>query len=507
LGAIAGLTSKRGENVSAKIIKMLVEMKHRGLDSACILINNEAKRAEKPDEIDLYGLKGHTALGNVQFIISAKESYSQPLEDCTERLKLIIDGEIDNDREIKLGLLNHHFHTAVNSEAIVHLVEKNYAKDLAQAIRTSLPNLLGAYAFAIYDGREIVAVRDPVGVKPLYFGESNELAAFASERKALWKLGIRNVRALAPGEILSLSRERCQTSEGIHLVRPAVKSLAEEEAATKLKESLYEAVRRKLRGFQNVAVAFSGGVDSAIIAKLVAALGAKVTLYTVGFQGSYDIMAAAETAKSLDFKHVVRLLTLKDVEEYLPKVVYAIENADPMKIEIGLPLFVTAENARLDGIRVIFSGQGSDELFGGYSRYLRVLEQYGYDGLQDRLWRDIIEISEVNLQRDDAVTMANGIELKVPFLDVDVIHRAMTIHSALKIQDKTDKLRKRVLRKTAEMLEVPSEAVERPKKAVQYGSGINKAIERLAIKNGYKHLEAYLKAVFDQVFANTHAKL
>jgi asparagine synthase (glutamine-hydrolysing) len=203
----------------------------------------------------------------------------------------------------------------------------------------------------------------------------------------------------------------------------------------------------------------------------------------------------------------VRLLTLKDVEEYLPKVVYAIEDANPMKIEVGLPLFVTAENARLDGIRVIFSGQGSDELFGGYSQYLRVLEQGGYDGLQDRLWRDIIEISEVNLQRDDAVTMANGIELKVPFLEIDVINMAMTIHPALKIQDQTDKLRKRVLRKTAEMLEVPTEAVERPKKAVQYGSGVNKAIKRLAIKNGYKNSEAYLKAVFDQVFANTFAKL
>jgi len=503
LGAIAGLISKQGANVSAEIIKMLVEMKHRGLDSACILINNEAKLAEKPDEIDLYGLEGHTALGNVQFAVSVKESYGQPLEDCTGKLKLIIDGEIDNDWEIKRDLSSHHFHTTVNSEAIVHLVEKNYAKDLAQATRTSLPNLLGAYAFAIYDGREVVAVRDPVGVKPLYFGESNELVGFASERKALWKLGIRNVMALAPGGILSLSRKGCQTSEGIHLVRPAVKSLTAEEAASKLKESLYEAVRRKLRGFQNVAVAFSGGVDSVIIAKLVAALRAKVTLYTVGFQGSYDIMAAAETAKSLDFEHVVRLLTLKDVEEYLPKVVYAIEDADPMKIEVGLPLFVTAENARLDGMRVLFSGQGSDELFGGYNRYLRVLEQYGYDGLQDRLWRDIIEISEVNLQRDDAVTMANGIELKVPFLDVDVIHMAMTIHPALKIQDQTDKLRKRVLRKTAEMLEIPSEAVERPKKAVQYGSGVDKAIKRLAMKNGYKHLEAYLKAIFDQVFADS----
>jgi asparagine synthase (glutamine-hydrolysing) len=481
---------------------MLVEMKHRGLDSACILINNEAKRAEKPDEIDLYGLVGHTALGNVQFTMSGKESYSQFLEDCTGRLKLIIDGEIDNDREIKSGLLNHRFQTTVSNEAIVHLVEKNYAKNLVQAIRTSLPNLLGGYAFAIYDGKEVVATRDPVGVKPLYFGENNELIGFASERKALWKLGIRNVKTLAPGGILSLSMEGCQTSEGIHLIRPAVKSLTAEEAASKLRETLYEAVRRKLKGFQNVAVAFSGGVDSAIIAKLIAALGAKVTLYTVGFEGSYDVMAATQTAKSLNFNHVVRLLTLKDVEEYLPKVVYTIEDADPMKIEIGLPLFATAEKARSNGIGVIFSGQGSDELFGGYSRYLRVLEEYGYDGLQNKLWQDILEISEVNLQRDEAVTTANGVELKVPFLDVNVIHIAMTIHPSLKIQDQNDKLRKRVLRKTAEMLEIPSEAVKRPKKAVQYGSGVDKAIKRLAIKNGYKHIAAYLKAVFDQVFAD-----
>jgi asparagine synthase (glutamine-hydrolysing) len=502
LGAIAGLISKLGGNVTAKIIEMLTEMKHRGLDSACILINNEVKLAEKPDEIDLDGLVGHTALGNVQFAISGKETCSQPLGDCTGKLRLIVDGEIDNDREIKLSLLNHHFHTMVGNEAIVHLVEKNYVEDLVQAIRASQPHLVGAYAFAIYNGEEIVAARDPVGVKPLYFGETHEFAGFASERKALWKLGVRDVKALTPGGILRVSKEGCQISEGTPLVRPAVKIFTADEAAFKLKESLCEAVRRKLRGFQNVAVAFSGGVDSAIIAKLIAALGVKVTLYTVGFEGSYDVIAATQTAKNLDLNHVVRLLTLKDVEEYLPRVIYALEDADPMKVEVGLPLFVVAERAQSDGIRVVFSGQGSDELFGGYSRYLRVLEEYGYDGLQDRLWQDILEISEVNLQRDEAVTMANGIELKVPFLDVNVIHVAMTIHPALKIQDQTDKLRKRILRKTAEMLEIPVEVGERPKKAVQYGSGVSKAFKRLAVKNGYKRVDAYLKAIFDQVFGN-----
>lgn len=502
MGAIAGLVNKRGENVTTKIIEMLVEMKHRGLDSACILINNETRWTENPDKIDSYGLDGHIALGNVQFSKLVKEPCGQPLEDCTGKLRLIIDGEIDNDREIKLSLSNHHFHTKVGNEAIVHLVEKNFEKDLIQATRASLPILLGAYAFAIYDEREIVAARDPVGMKPLYFGETHELAGFASERKALWKLGIRNVKALTPGGILHVSLEGCQTSEGTRLVQPAVKIFTMDEAASKLKESLREAIRRKLGDFQNVAVAFSGGVDSVIIAKLIAAFGVKVNLYTAGFEGSYDVMAATKAAESLNFNHVVRLLTLKDVEEYLPKVVSAIEEADPMKIEVGLPLFVVAEKARSDGIRVVFSGQGSDELFGGYSRYLRVLEQYGYDGLQDRLWRDILEISEVNLQRDEAVTMTNGIELKAPYLDVDVIRVAMTIHPALKIQDQNDNLRKRVLRKTAEMLEIPSEAVERPKKAVQYGSGVDKAIKMLAIKNGYKHIATYLKAVFDQVFTD-----
>lgn len=143
-----------------------------------------------------------------------------------------------------------------------------------------------------------------------------------------------------------------------------------------------------------------------------------------------------------------------------------------------MPAYLAAEMAREDGIKVMLSGQGADELFAGYHRYLKFYQEQGEEA-QKNLNTDINNLYQVNLQRDDAVTMASGVELRVPYLDLDVINMAMNIPMEYKIKGEDDQLRKCILREVARDLGVPEENVKRPKKAAQYGSGIDKMLRRV----------------------------
>jgi len=154
------------------------------------------------------------------------------------------------------------------------------------------------------------------------------------------------------------------------------------------------------------------------------------------------------------------------------------EEFNVMKIGVGMPAYIAAEMAHEDGLKVMLSGHGADELFGGYNRYLKLYEEKGELANED-LKKDILNLYHVNLQRDDAVTMANSIELRVPYLDLDIINTAINIPMKYKISGKEDNLRKCILREAGAELGVPAEIVNRPKKAAQYGSGIHKMLKKV----------------------------
>ncbi|MTK64224.1 MAG: asparagine synthase (glutamine-hydrolyzing) [Methanobacterium sp.] len=485
--AIAGILSINGKQaLGDDLICMLKTMQHRGPDGSGIsldgkLITNEPESTNYPPA--KLGL-GHNLLSIVGTEVS------QPL--VKHGLVLVANAEIYNYLELK-NFYDECYFTDSDCEVILTLVNKYYKNSLVEAVNTTIKELDGDYAFAIYDGKELVVVRDDLGVKPVYYGTDNkrDLFIFASERKALWKMGIKDVNVLKPGEMLinnyTIPRPPAKT-----LVKPILKDHAADEIVTPqdsnycknlLKKVLKDSVKKRVAGLDRVGIIFSGGLDSSILAKISKDLDVETLLYTVGTENSADMKYAKQVAESLDLPLKSKIVALDDVKHYTDLVLNAIEEYNVMKIGVGMPSYIASELASKDGIRVMLSGQGADELFAGYQRYTQFYRDHG-EKTTDYLEDDVSNLYHVNLQRDDAVTMANSVELRVPYLDSEVVDLGLKIPMKYKLGNDPHDLRKCILRRLAYDLKVPMEAVLRPKKAAQYGSGIHRLLVKKVLKDG-----------------------
>lgn len=477
--AIVGI---QGENIQDELRDMLKTLKHRGQDGCGVFSGSKVLYGEL-DEIEIPS--GNCALGHNLLSVVGNEGL-QPM--ASNRFTMVCNGEIYNYRELKRDY-NLHTNSDSDCEVILSLIEKFYRGSLLDAVEEVVKHLDGDYAFAIYDGQNLTVLRDPVGVKPVYYGadQDGNLKAFASERKALWQMGILEVETLPPGYVLYNWEKRkleldlkaivedSQVKFNNHLNQDnELKTVLKED----LKKALTTSVEKRLRGLTHVGVMFSGGVDSTILAHLSNESGVETTLYTVGREDSSDFKFAEKIARDMGLPIKLKPVTMEDIRDYLPLVVEAIEELNLMKLGVGMPAYMAAETAHQDGLKVMLSGQGADELFAGYHRYLKLYKEQGEDA-QKNLEGDVYNLYHVNLQRDDAVSMASGVELRVPFLDLDVINIAMNIPMMYKIQGEEDKLRKCILREVALDLGVPEESVMRPKKAAQYGTGIDKMLRRV----------------------------
>ncbi len=436
---MCGIAGAVGKDSEASVQMMLEAIKHRG-----------------PDGFGTCSV-GDITLGNVLLKITGDKS--QPFHN---KGALTFNGEIYNFQEIAERL---HIRTCSDSEALFHLVE-------AIGAEAAIKELDGDYAFAYVSDGNIQLARDPLGVKPLYYSNTPDLFAFASEKKALYSIGIEDIHTLKPGNLLSWGRGRVIEKNVIEF-NPGKKIMDENTASDALFSVIEQAVKK--RRYYPCAIAFSGGLDSS----LIAALCPEASLYSVGMAGSHDIEQTRKAAflLGLDDKLHLHELTLEEVESAIPDVIRAIESADHMKVSIALPLFFASKDAHIGGIRVMLSGQGADELFAGYKRY----ESMAPPELEKALRSDLDNISENNLERDDAVTMANSVELRVPYLDRQVAELALCIPPELKVHKG---VRKYILRLAAEKL-LPHELVWKAKKAAQYSSGIYSALEKIAKKKNY----------------------
>ena len=234
------------------------------------------------------------------------------------------------------------------------------------------------------------------------------------------------------------------------------KPITMDDAAKTLQALLEQSIQRRVNGLKEVAVAFSGGLDSSLVAFLASKCGVKVNLLHVSLENQEETEVAIKAAEELNLPLQVDLFKDSDVEKTLPKVVELIEEADPVKASIGVSFYWVAEKAAESGFKVMLAGQGADELFGGYQRYVNECCKDGTEKVRKTMFNDVVRIHESNLERDLKITSFHDVELRVPFGSFDLAEFALGLPIELKIENKTDTLRKLVLRKVALNVGLPN---------------------------------------------------
>jgi asparagine synthase (glutamine-hydrolysing) len=328
-----------------------------------------------------------------------------------------------------------------------------------------------------------------MGVRQIYYGENDRLVAFASERKALWKVGIKEpTRRVLPGQAIvipasGLSKEYIVANPPIQPTKIRYKTM--NSAIREYEKILLAAMKKRTQDFDRIGIIFSGGIDSVIIAWLAKKMVREVICYTGGIKGSSDIIFARQIAKKLKLKLRVNELTNDEVEQMIPDIIHTIEDTNAGQVEVAVPVYAAVKLAHEDGINVMFSGQGADELFGGYSWYTKVVEKEGYQKLREHMTEDLLLLYKETLEREDKITMSHGIEMREPFLDMEIIRLSMQIDPRLNVKDDDDAFGKHVHRQTAQKLGIPRNIAYRIKEAAQHGSGIHDVFDSIARKHGF----------------------
>lgn len=248
-----------------------------------------------------------------------------------------------------------------------------------------------------------------------------------------------------------------------------------------------------------MAVAFSGGLDSSIIASLTKNLPVDVLLIHVSMENQPETQYALRVAEELRMPICFHTYTEKDVKRDLIPVLQAIEEPDPIQLAIGIPVFWAAEKAAERGCKVMLAGQGADEFFGGYRRYVDEYLHFGKKKVQDTIFKDISGVYASNLERDWKICNFHNVELRLPFAKHDIARFALGLPLELKIEPSETTLRKLVLRKVAKDIGLPEFVVNKPKKAMQYTTGVNAALRKLAKQNGLP-VKEFVKESFEKIW-------
>jgi asparagine synthase (glutamine-hydrolysing) len=467
---------------------MLQVMRHRGPDGAGFSIGGVSGRSAKLQDLAMGGRRGRVALGHVRLAITGGADGIQPFESRDGRLVLLHNGEIYNYRELREQLSDGFQQgTGSDSEIVMRHLEQEYQGDLRAALLRLLPRLDGVYALAVTDGEETIIVRDRVGVRQLYYCQTQGQVVFASEKKPLWALvgAAARVERVLPGHLLAVRDGR---AESVCFWRPdslrnGTTIDSRETALEAYNAAIRGAVAKRVRGRDRVGLIFSGGIDSVLVGHLVQATGVPQTCYTVGCgPASTDVTWARRVAGELGFSLQYRCLTEKEIEALIPEVIRDIEDHSLNQVEVGIPIHVANRMAQEAGERVLLNGQGADELFGGYPWYGQVMEREGYDQFVRRSWEDTCLLYKECLEREDKISMAHSLELRVPFLDPSVVKVAFQIAPELKVRSGNDPLGKHIHREYCCSVGIPEPIANRVKEAAQHGANIHATLERLAKK-------------------------
>lgn len=511
-----------------------------------------------PDD-EGYFVDEYISFGFRRLSIIDIESGVQPLSYDNDKIWLVFNGEIYNYVELRDELKQdgYSFSTESDTEVIAALFSK-YKEDAFQYLR-------GMYSILVWDkdDKTLYGARDPFGIKPLYYYRTEDGIAFASEKKSLGLMLEKeevNVDALQHYLSFQYAPEPMTLAQGIEKVEPGhyfVKKIGEDITFTrywhatfqpifnkdkkdwinKIQEVMYDSVKVHMRSDVPVGSFLSGGIDSTLIVSIAKEFNPNIKTFSVGFarDGFSEVDVAKETADKLKVENISYTITPEEYVENLPKIMWHMD--DPLADPACVPLYFVAREARKH-VKVALSGEGSDELFGGYNIYrepesLKIfnaiprpikgllanvakalpegmkgksflergttplreryignakmfeenekrellthyIENNNYQQITDELYDFVKDYPLVNqmqyidihtwlrgdiLLKADRVTMANSLELRVPFLDKEVFRVASGIPVELKIANGTTKS---ILREAAKGI-IPEHVLDRKK--------------------------------------------
>jgi asparagine synthase (glutamine-hydrolysing) len=367
---------------------------------------------------------------------------SQPFEQYGKMM--VCNGEIYNHHDLVTG------DEQSNSDCAVLLpnIERH-------GIYETLNKIRGVFAMVYSDGKSIYAARDPIGVRPLFYKKNENGIAFASEVKALKEIDGR-IEIFPPGHFYdSLTDEftcyyntfwTLNTKPGAHVIRA----------------TLENAVRIRVENTdREIGFFLSGGLDSS----LVAAIAKKylkpeqvMRTFSIGTDDSPDVLAAKKMADFLGSKHTVVPFDFKEGIKVLPDVIECLETYDTTTIRASVPMWILSKwISENTDCKVLLSGEGSDELLGGYLYFKNApsVEEFFMENI-----RRVKLLHQYDVLRADRCTAAHGLEVRVPFLDRDFVDCVMTMDQNLKMGG----IEKKVLRETFQDL-IPDEILWRQKDA------------------------------------------
>jgi len=412
-----------------------------------------------PDHLDMIQWSDVT-LGHTRLAIVDVEQGQQPLQSLDGRYSLICNGEIYNHEAIRQQFPDYAFQTDSDSEVILALYQAYGAGAVAK--------LDGMFGFALYDNEAdtMLLARDPLGIKPLYYGWRDDTLYFASEMKSLHHV-VDELHEFPPGHYFD--GETFVQYYDLHLLPKN----GQTPSLTDIRQTLTKAVQKRLMADVPLGVYLSGGLDSTIIAALVAQSNPDVHSFAVGVKGSKDIDNARRAAEILDTQHHEYIYTADEIIEALPQVIYHLESFDPSLVRSAIPNYFLARLTR-QYVTVVLTGEGADELYAGY----HYLKHFDDDALHDELIELTASLYNCNLQRCDRMTMAHSIEARVPFLDTDFIALSVRVPKSYKIHPMTQ-VEKWALREAFSDI-LPEHVAWRRKEQFSQGAGSNHMLEDIA---------------------------
>ena len=449
-------TKQKNEVIRPQILEMSKKIRHRG-----------------PDWSGIYQ-HDNVIFSHERLAIVDPTSGKQPLFTKDKKVALAVNGEIYNHQELRSEFPDYEFLTQSDCEVILAL----YRRDG----KNFLEKLNGIFAFALYDedNDAYLIGRDHMGIVPLYMGwDKNGSFYVASELKSLE--GVCNkIEEFLPGHFL-YSKDGQELQQWYTRDWTDFDNVKDNETdISAIRKGLEEAVHRQLMSDVPYGVLLSGGLDSTIIAAVTAKFARqriesgdtqeawypRLHSFAVGLEGSPDLAAARKAADHIGSVHHEIKYTVQEGLDAIKDVIYHLETYDVTTIRASTPMYLLARVIKSMGIKMVLSGEGSDELFGGYLYFHKAPSAQAF---HEETVRKLGKLHLYDCLRANKSLMAWGIEGRVPFLDKEFMDVAMTINPKDKMIT-PERMEKWVLRKAFEDL-LPESIAWRQKEQFSDGVG------------------------------------